>query len=245
MFCRALFLIIAIGNVTFFFFFWDYTTNLLKPSELKMKKTRFNGHLRVFCQEEYITIILSNVSTFPFVAIYMRLYFCHDALLITEWQSYLASRHIKQRFFRSGSQIWYHVTCNFLFFLNCDGMTPFSAPIVPTSFSFFSHNLSAKVVRVEKILCSNTASLVLKTFHQFQYNIYSNVLILFTLFKFSSNVKLHPTEVRCVHASRNFWYFAVSLYMYSQNGQLTLNAYNISSTHVWLLASMALSMFFF
>lgn len=116
-FCRALFLIIAIGNVTFFFFFWDYTTNLLKPSELKMKKTRFNGHLRVFCQQEYITIILSNVSTFPFVAIYVRLCFCHDALLITEWQSYLASRHIKQRLFRSGSQIWYHVTCNFLFFL--------------------------------------------------------------------------------------------------------------------------------
>ena len=98
------------------------------------------------------------------------------------------------------------ISCNVQFpiFFNCDGMTPFSAPIVPTSFSFFSHNLSAKVVRVEKILCSNTASLVLKTSHQFQYNIYSNVLILFTLFKFSSNVKLHPTEVRCVHASRNF-----------------------------------------
>ena len=97
------------------------------------------------------------------------------------------------------------ISCNVQFptFFNCNGMTPFSAPIVPTSFSCFSYNLSAKVVRVKKNLCSNTASLVLKTFHQFQYNIYSNVLILFTLFKFSSNVKLHPTEVRCVHASRN------------------------------------------
>ena len=113
-FCRALFLIITIANVTFCLFvcllavcfslmisgfFLEYITKVLKAAALRTKKTRLNGYLHVFWQQEYVTVILSNVSTFLLVAIYVRLYFCHDALLITEWQSYLASRHIKQGFF--------------------------------------------------------------------------------------------------------------------------------------------------
>ena len=146
-------------------FFSAYNIKVLRPAASRMKKNTFSGHLRAFHRHEYVTIILSNVSTAPFVALYDKMIsgLFLSAFTLLSWCSVdnrMTALFSFETYETRVFSFWKLnlISCNtrFLFFWNCGGMALLLALIVPTSVSFFSHNLSAKGIEVKKLSVVDT-----------------------------------------------------------------------------------------